>query len=99
MSMESIRKQYRVPAKRGMLVRCVYSRRECKITSATRGGSHLRVRYHNGVQEYRHPFEVDYFVDGEWVSGKEKQQVYDRVLDKWFSGSLKASGGSDDANN
>ena len=84
MTMQAIRDKYKVPAQRGALVRNRYNKCECKITQSTRTGLHLHVRYHNGAKATFHPFELDYYVDGKWLSGKRMGDWYDYRLNQWW---------------
>lgn len=81
-NLESISQYYKVPAKRGVRVRC--NGREGKITAHSTHGQYINVRYDNATASVAiHPFDLDYFVDGAWQMGSEYQKRFDARIDAW----------------
>lgn len=93
MGMKEIRERYAVPAKRGAVVR--YEGVQLHITGSMKGYHRLNIRGWVGKELHIgkgiHPFDLDYLVDGEWVSGETLKQKYD---ERWrqFNQRLKGTG-------
>jgi hypothetical protein len=82
--MQQIRDYYKVPAKRGMRVRYIEGF-EGQITRSH--GMHIGFRSDNSGKVFRvHPYELDYWHDGEWVIGKVLQKQHDDIWDRFNSG-------------
>lgn len=84
MNIQYIRDKYRVPAKRGGCVRTNYGRNvtEGRITGTPRSHVRLNMVTADGQKLCLHPFELDYLVDDQWVSGKDLQTKYDAAWDR-----------------
>jgi len=78
--MKLVRSTYRVPAYRGQRVRDKYMESEGTITSSD--GMHLRVRFDNGSTAKYHPFDLDYQIDGDWMTGDWLKHLYDDRIDR-----------------
>lgn len=79
MSIQHIRDKYRLPVKIGTTVRL--NEQEVKVIWSP--DAYLTIRLPDGKKETRHPFDFDYLIDGEWVSGGELQRRYDASWDAW----------------
>lgn len=83
-SLSRIRKHYGVPAKQGMTVR--HGNRLGVITQGSRsGGMYVRVKWNPVYLRWNdcHPFDLDYLVDGKWVSGEALRAGFDAQVDAW----------------
>lgn len=88
-NMEHIRTKYRLPVKRGTVVR--KGREIGKVVGTN--GAHLRVRF-AGEDEILtfHPFDLDYLSDdGSWIEGKKESQRYNEAWDRWNAQATKTN--------
>lgn len=81
------RKYYGVPCKRGVRVRwCPYrgdTAREGVIVAPAHG-NFLYVRFDGDKKASNvYPFDIDYFVDGEWKLAADYQRIRDMKIDVW----------------
>lgn len=82
-TLTEIRKRYAVPAKRGMQARYIKGGYDGVITGSPRNHMRVNIRINDSKVYSFHPFELDYLVDGEWVSGEALQKRYDGRWDLW----------------
>lgn len=68
-----IRDKYRLSVKIGDAVRL--NGVDVKVVWAP--APYLTIRLPNGKKETRHPFDFDYCIDGQWVSGDALKCKYD----------------------
>lgn len=81
-NMESIRRYYGVPAKRGLKVKSAGV--EGVVTGTPRGSrSYINVRWSDGKRETVHPLSVDYCVDGTWIEGNDLKAKHDAKWDRF----------------
>lgn len=80
MSMESIREHYKVPAKRGMIVRSAFEPDTlAQIISADKERMLLKIRASTNRWTYIcHPLELDYLVGDEWILGETLSTEYEK---------------------
>ena len=79
MSIKHVREKYRLPIKIGSWVRLD----GFKVQIIWAPDAYLTVRKISGKTETRHPFDFDYYIDGEWVSGEVLKREYDARWDAW----------------
>lgn len=79
MSIQHIRDKYRLPVKVGSTVRL--DGQDVKVIHAP--FAYLTVLLQNGKKETRHPFDFDYMINGQWISGDQLKRQYDYGWDVW----------------
>jgi len=86
MAIQQVRSKYRLSVKRGDTVR--YRDKEVIVMSSP--SMYLKARFPDGHTLVLHPFDLDYRIDGEWVSGAELKRRYDEAWDRWNNRMRKA---------
>lgn len=79
MSIQHIRDKYRLTVKIGDTVGL--NGQEVRVIWSP--GAYLTVRLPNGKKETRHPFDFDYYIDGEWKTGDALKREYDASWEAW----------------